>query len=549
MGDEQLVDRATAWRDIDPDPETRAELDALLAGDHDELAARFEGRLTFGTAGLRGPLGAGPTRMNRVLVRTTAAAIAEVLHARGEVSGPVAVGFDARYNSDVFAEDTARVLAAAGIDVALLPTPLPTPVLAYAVRSLDACAGVMVTASHNPPADNGYKVYWGDGAQIVPPVDVEISDAIDRIGLVGDDRLAPADDPHITVLPSSFADRYVASIPRLAPDAPGDLRVVYSAMHGVGGATMLDAFAAAGFPTPVVVDEQFAPDPDFPTVSFPNPEEPGAMDLLLGLAEREQADLAIANDPDADRLAAAVPSRTGGWRVLSGNELGWLLAEHALVHSDGDDRFVSTSVVSSDLLGRLAEAHGVRSARTLTGFKWIVRPAIEDPSLRFVFGYEEALGYLVGDAVLDKDGISAAVALTERVAELRDEGRSIEDALDDLELRFGVHATDGWSVRFEGPDGSRRMAELMDGYRSGPPVELAGHPVDAVRDLAAEDPPTDAVMFTADTVRLTIRPSGTEPKMKLYCEVVEPVADGDLAGARARAAGVLTALREQMAAS
>ncbi len=544
----ELVEQARAWLDHDPDPDTRAELEALIDSDRDELAARFAGRLTFGTAGLRGPLGAGPTRMNRVLVRTTAAAIAEVLRARDEVDGPVAVGFDARHRSDAFALDTARVLAAAGIDVALLPSPMPTPVLAFAVRALGACAGVMVTASHNPPADNGYKVYWGDGAQIVPPVDVEISDAIDRIGLIGDDRLAARDDPRITVLPETFAAEYVASIPRLAPDTRTQLRVAYSAMHGVGGATMLDAFEAAGFAAPLVVDEQFAPDPDFPTVSFPNPEEPGAMDLLLDLAEREQVDLALANDPDADRLAAAVPSRDGGWRVLSGNELGWILADHALRHSDGDDRFVSTSVVSSDLLGRLAEAHGVRSARTLTGFKWIVRPVIEDPSLRFVFGYEEALGYLVGDAVLDKDGISAAIALTERVAELRDEGRTIEDALDELESRFGVHATDGWSVRFEGVDGSRRMAAVMDGYRSSPPVQLAGRPVDTVRDLAAEDPPNDAVMFVAGPIRLTIRPSGTEPKMKLYCEVVEPVGDDDLDGARSRAREALAAVRRELSA-
>jgi phosphomannomutase len=543
---DEVLDRARAWRDVDPDPATRAELDALIEDDLDELASRFAGRLTFGTAGLRGPLGAGPTRMNRVLVRTTAAAIAEVLHARDEVTGPVAVGYDARHNSDVFALDTARVLAARSIDVALLPAPLPTPVLAFAVRSLDACAGVMVTASHNPPADNGYKVYWVDGAQIDPPVDVEIADAIDRIGLVGDDRLAEPGDPRISILPDSFAAEYVASIPRLAPDTRTELRVAYSAMHGVGGDTMVDAFAAAGYAAPLVVDEQFTPDPDFPTVSFPNPEEPGAMDLLLALAEREQVDLAIANDPDADRLAAAVPARAGGWRVLSGNELGWLLADHVLSHTEGDDRFVSTSVVSSDLLGRLAEAHGVRSARTLTGFKWIVRPAIEDPSLRFVFGYEEALGYLVGDAVLDKDGISAAVALTERVAELRDEGRTVEDALDELALRFGVHATDGWSVRFEGADGADRMAALMDGYRSAPPDQLAGRNVETVRDLAAEDPPTDALMFMAGPIRLMIRPSGTEPKMKLYCEVVEPVGRDDLHGARSRAAEALAKVRREL---
>ncbi|MEM9714765.1 MAG: phospho-sugar mutase [Actinomycetota bacterium] len=543
---DELIERARAWRDVDPDPVTRAELDALIDDGGDELAARFAGRLSFGTAGLRGPLGAGPTRMNRVLVRTTAAAIAEVLRTRGEVTSPVAIGFDARHNSDVFASDTARVLAASGLDVALLDTPLPTPVLAYAVRSLGACAGVMVTASHNPPADNGYKVYWGDGAQIVPPIDTEISAAIDRIGLVTDDALAAADDGRIRSLPASFADGYVASIPRLAPHTRSRLRVAYSAMHGVGGATMVEALTAAGFAAPLVVDEQFAPDPDFPTVSFPNPEEPGAMDLLLELAERERVDLAIANDPDADRLAAAVPSRSGGWRVLSGNELGWVLADHVLRHTEGGDRFVSTSVVSSELLGRLAEAHGVRSARTLTGFKWIVRPAIDDESLRFVFGYEEALGYLVGDAVLDKDGISAAVALTERVAELADEGRTIEDLLDELALRFGVHATDGWSVRFEGADGAERMSALMDRYRSTPPESLGGRRVDAVRDFAAEDPPTDAVMFTAGSIRLTVRPSGTEPKMKLYCEVVEPVVGDDLDAARDRASGALERVRSDL---
>ncbi|MEM9037914.1 MAG: phospho-sugar mutase [Actinomycetota bacterium] len=540
---EQLIEQATAWRDADPDPVTRAELDRLIAaGDTAELAVRFAGRLTFGTAGLRGPLGAGPTRMNRVLVRTTAAAVADVLIARGEADRPIAIAYDARHNSDVFAVDTARVAAARGIDVVLLTGTQPTPVLARAVRHHGGGAGVMVTASHNPPADNGYKVYWGDGAQIVPPTDVEISEAMDRIGLVGDDDLAPEDDPRITRIGDEAVEEYLATISRLAPDAPGDLRVVYSAMHGVGSEAVRRAFAVAGLTAPIVVPEQDAPDPDFPTVSFPNPEEPGAMDLLLALAEAEGAELAIANDPDADRLAAAVPSREGGWRVLTGNEVGWLLADHVLEHTEGDDRFVATSIVSSRLLDRLAEAHGVRSARTLTGFKWIVRPAIEDPGLRFVFGYEEALGYLVGDAVLDKDGVSAAVAMTELVAGLRANGRTVEDRLDDLARRFGVHATDGWSVRFEGPDGSVRMAELMDRYRSAPPTTLAGRPVDEVRDLAAEEPPTDGVMFTAGDVRLTIRPSGTEPKMKLYCEVVEPI-DEDLAAARARAVTTLAAVR------
>lgn len=542
--DAELRAQAQAWRDHDPDPVTRAELDRLLRDDPAEVAARFAGRLGFGTAGLRGPLGAGPMRMNRVLVRTTAAAIAEVLIARGEAERPLVIAYDARHRSDAFALDTARVVAASGIAAILIQGPRPTPVLARAVRRYAAAAGVMVTASHNPPADNGYKVYWGDGAQIVPPIDVEISEAMDRIGVVAEAALAPVDDALITRVGDEVVEEYLSTIRRFAPEPLPELRVVYSALHGVGSSTLRRAFAAAGLAAPMVVADQDDPDPDFPTVSFPNPEEPGAMDQLLALAESEHADLALANDPDADRLAVAVPGRHGGWRVLTGNEIGWLLADHVLERTDGDDRLVSTSVVSSRLLDRLAEAHGVDSARTLTGFKWIVRPAILDPTRRLVFGYEEALGYLVGDAVLDKDGISAAVAMTELVAALAAAGSTVEDRLDELARRFGVHATDGWSVRFDGADGAARMAAAMDRYRTAPPVSLAGHPVVTVRDFAVEDPPTDAVLFDAAPVRVTVRPSGTEPKMKLYAEVVAPIGE-DLKSARAHTDATLAQLRDQ----
>ena len=414
-----VADRAEAWWALDPDPDTRAELRALLeAGDEAELERRFAGRVAFGTAGLRAPLGAGPMRMNRVVVRQATAGLVRFL----PEGATVLIGYDARHKSDVFAQDVAGVVAAAGGRALLLPLRLPTPVLAFAVRHLGTDAGVMITASHNPPADNGYKVYLDDGAQIVPPADAEIAAAIDAVAAEGPIAVADPDDPRIEVLGAEVISAYLDALVAGGLVAAREVNVVYTAMHGVGRDVLLAAFGRAGFPAPNVVADQCEPDPDFPTVAFPNPEEPGALDLALARAQALGADVILANDPDADRLGVAIPEDDGDWRSLTGDEIGSLLADHVLRNTDGDDRLVATTVVSSRLLSKMAAAHGVHFAETLTGFKWIVRPALEHPEWRFVFGYEEALGYLVGDAVHDKDGIGAALAFAGLVADLKDPG-------------------------------------------------------------------------------------------------------------------------------
>jgi phosphomannomutase len=507
---------AEAWLADDPDAETRAELEQLIQGDPDELALRFAGRLQFGTAGLRGELGAGPLRMNRVIVRRAAAGLARYLLDTVPDAGTrgVIIGFDARRKSDVFAADTAAVMAGAGIKAFLLPRPLPTPVLAVAITDFGCSAGVMVTASHNPPRDNGYKVYLGEGAQIVPPADTDISAAIDAVGPLAEVPMAPDDDPLVVRLGEEALSRYLDHVPgvRLVPEL-AEVRVAYTPMHGVGGAVLLRAFERAGFAPPAVVDEQFEPDPAFPTVSFPNPEEPGAMDLLLALAERVDADLAIANDPDADRLGAAIPVAGGGWRKLSGDEIGWLLADHTLRHSSGDDRLVVTTVVSSTLLGQMAATYGVHHAETYTGFKWIARAVLDRPDLRFVFGYEQALGYLVTRPPLDKDGITAAVLMTELAALAKSEGVTIEDRLRDLEARFGRHVTAERSV----PMSPVAMPGLMDALRAAPPTAMAGTPVSGSEDF----PEANLLRYFLDGgARIQVRPSGTEPKVKLYGEAI-----------------------------
>ncbi len=528
--------QAEAWLELDPDDDTRAELQALLdAGDDEELARRFAGRLTFGTAGLRAALGAGPLRMNRVVVRQATAGLCRYL---GEAP-TVAVGFDARHKSDVFAADVAGVVAAVGGRALLLPRPLPTPILAFAVLHLGADAGVMVTASHNPPADNGYKVYLGDGAQIVPPADAEIAAAIDAVAAAGPVAAAPVDDPRIEGQGDELVDAYLDAIvdQSLVPDR--EIGVVYTAMHGVGRDVLLAAFDRAGFPPPTVVAQQSAPDPDFPTVSFPNPEEPGALDLALAEAVRVGADVVLANDPDADRLGVAAPAPSG-WAGLRGDEIGVLLADHVLRHTEGDDRLVVTTVVSSRLLGRLAEAHGVHHAETLTGFKWITRPALEHPELRFVFGYEEALGYLVGDAVRDKDGVGAALAFAELAAGLRADGRTVHDRLDDLAVEHGVHATRPLVLRIDIEQSQALMADL----RANPLTEVAGTAVTRVRDLLDDPgfPPSDVLVLDLEGGdRVVVRPSGTEPKLKCYLEVVRAVT-GDLAATKADADAALDAL-------
>ena len=548
----ELRSRVEAWRDDDPDPVTVAELESLLRADDDAgLQDRFGASLSFGTAGLRGALGAGPNRMNRVVVRRAAAAVARWLDERS-VTGPVVIGRDARHGSQEFAEDSARIIAATGRDVLLADGTVPTPVLAWSVVAVGAAAGIMVTASHNPPADNGYKVYAGDGAQIVPPADREIADHIAAIHRVSALPLVPLDDPHIRSLPPEVVDAYVTAVAglRVRPEVPSPF-VAYTPMHGVGGEVLGRAFAAAGLRPPVVVGAQAEPDPDFPTVRFPNPEEPGAMDLLLELASAEGVDVALANDPDADRLAVAVPDGDG-WRALSGDQIGVLLADHLLRHTDGPDRLVVTTVVSSTMLSTLAAAHGVTFVETLTGFKWLARAGMARPDLRFLLGYEEALGYSVGGLVHDKDGISAAVLAAELVATLAAEGSSVPARLDQLAETHGVHLTRQRAIRFEGVDGPERMARRVQRLRDEPPAMLAGEAITAVEDLSVGErlPPTDAVILRGEGLRVVVRPSGTEPKLKAYVEVVEPPTrelDASRSRASQRLESVVSAVEDLLA--
>ncbi|GAA3527444.1 phospho-sugar mutase [Nonomuraea rosea] len=534
-----LLREARDWLAQDPDPDTRTELSDLIErADLAALEERFGAKLEFGTAGLRGELGAGPNRMNRVTVMRAAAGLAKVL-------GPgkhVVIGYDARHKSDEFAHDTAAVLTGAGLHVSLLPCPLPTPVLAFAVRHLDADAGVTVTASHNPPRDNGYKVYWGDGSQIVPPIDSEISAAIDSVGRV--DQLPLHGPGTLTELGESIVDDYIDAVLELPLGDARDLRIAYTPLHGVGAATLTGAFMAAGFETPMAVEEQRNPDPDFPTVSFPNPEEPGAMDLAVALAAKLGSDLVLANDPDADRCAAGVPLPGGGCRMLTGDEIGGLLAEHVITHTTGD-RMVATTIVSSTLLSKIANAHGVRYGETLTGFKWIIKAG---PGL--VFGYEEAIGYSVGsDAglpVRDKDGIGAALTLAGIAATAKRDGRTLLDLLDDQARRYGLHATSQLSFRV---DDLSLIADAMGRLRATPPSTLGGRAVARADDLAKGDgglPPTDGLRYLlAGDARVVVRPSGTEPKLKCYLEVVVPVT-GTVPDARAQAGRHLDALKTDL---
>ncbi|MEU5989018.1 phospho-sugar mutase [Spirillospora sp. NPDC047418] len=537
--------RAGEWLAQDPDAGTRAELRAILdAGDDEALASRFGSRLEFGTAGLRGELGAGPNRMNRVTVMRAAAGLAACL----PPGGRVIIGFDARHGSRRFADDTAAVLSGAGLRPEVFADPVPTPVLAHFTRAFgDIVAGVMVTASHNPPRDNGYKVYWSDGAQIVPPQDSEISAAIDAVGRVDELPLGSGWPVH------DDTDLYLDAVSSLRLGGDRDISIVYTPMHGVGRDVLLAAFDRAGFPAPVVVPEQADPDPDFPTVAFPNPEEPGALDLALALAEARGADLVIANDPDADRCAVAVPSPSG-WRTLTGDEVGGLLAEHVLRHTAGDDRLAVTTIVSSSLLRAIAAAHRVRFAESLTGFKWIMKAGGPSPGRapdRLVFGYEEALGYSVGDdrgvLVNDKDGIGAALAVAALAADAKRDGRTLLDLLDAQAREYGLHATSQLSIRV---DDLSLITAAMARLRAAPPQDLAGRAVESSDDLSRPSgglPPTDGLRFRlAGGSRVVIRPSGTEPKLKCYLEVVLPVEDDDVTDVRTRAAAELTALRQAL---
>jgi phosphomannomutase len=615
----ELREAVEAWMADDPDDRDQAELRTLLdqalpgqaaehavvrgsaatgdgsAGDTRdagvELRERFAGRLTFGTAGLRGAVEAGPNRMNRAVVRAATAAVAGWLrdaehasdaeHAAGGLTA-VVVGCDARHRSEEFADEAARVLAGAGIRVHLLPRPCPTPLLAFAVRHLATWAGIMITASHNPATDNGYKLYLGDGAQVIPPVDAEIEERIAALGPLSSVKTAGLDSPLITRHADEVAAAYLDAVtaptgpPQTAPP-PADesslaaesspaLRVVYTPMHGVAGDLMLRAIKRAGFAAPHVVSAQAAPDPDFPTVAFPNPEEPGALDLALADARALGADLVLASDPDGDRLAVAVPATgnrgdaTGNpdeWRVLTGDQVGALLGAYLLGGGGGEpggggggggggsrERLVASTIVSSTLLRKIAAAAGARYEQTLTGFKWIARAADMSPGAEFIFGYEEALGYQVGQVVRDKDGIGAALAVLRLAASAKASARrTLADEYDALEQAHGVHHTEQLSPRVSDPAG------VMRRIRATPPTALAGRPIRGVTDYASGGdtglPPSDMLSYSLDNARVVIRPSGTEPKIKAYLEVVEPAGQDPLTArgaAASRAAPLLAAV-------
>lgn len=564
----QLLDAAGKWAAQDPDPQTQEELQLLIQrvteGDalaFEDISERFSGVLEFGTAGLRAELGAGPMRMNRVVVMRTAAGIARFLseQANGQYTPKVVIGFDARFNSDVFAQDSAGVFAAAGFEVLLMPSALPTPVLAWAVREFSAEAGVMVTASHNPPRDNGYKVYVGGritdasgrGGQIVSPIDAQIASLIDHEQPVAQ---IPRALSGWQVLPAIGTEgdieaAYLASIHPII-DAPNELdaarknlRIVVSAMHGVGGHTMRQALLNAGFPDVHMVAEQEHPDPLFPTVKFPNPEEPGAIDLSLELARKVGADLVIANDPDADRCAAAILDGDA-WRMLRGDEVGWLLGDQ-VSKTMPEGKKLANSIVSSRMLAAIAKDAGREHEETLTGFKWISR--VEDLG----YGYEEALGYCVApELVRDKDGISAGIVLADLAAQLKADGSTISVRLDELAAKHGVHVTDQLSLRFTD---LAQIPVLMDKIRKSAPASLGGSDVSEVTDLSEGTeklPATNAmVLHTFAGARVIVRPSGTEPKLKCYLETIEPVDDlADVPEARKRATAQVLAIKDELAA-
>jgi phosphomannomutase len=543
-----LVERAVAWIAGDPDLDDRATLLGLLeSGDEAELARRFAAPLTFGTAGLRGPVMAGPAGMNRFTVRRATQGVVAWLDEIGvDPARGVVVGRDARRGSEEFNDEAVAVLLGAGLRVFEMPGPLPTPFVAYAVRALHAGAGIMITASHNPPLDNGYKLYEADGAQILPPHDQTV------------ERYAASASPpvlagrtsalHGFVDPEVLARYFDHFSARFAVDGGSDLSVTYTPLHGVGGAPMTELFAAAGFRAVTDVREQFAPDGTFPTLPYPNPEEPGALDLAMACADAASSRLVIANDPDADRLAAAVRGPRG-WRTLRGDEIGWLLASALLGGATSSADVVATTIVSSMMLAEMAKRADVRFVTTLTGFKWISRAA-RDGVLRF--GYEEALGYAVDPLVADKDGMSAALALCALADDLERHGKSLLDRLDEIESCYGVHAGAQLSLRAEGAEGLAAIAAAMDRLRGSPPTVLGGLDVTEAADLALGWhglAPTDGLLMElGGTGRVVVRPSGTEPKLKAYIEIVGGAGDpGPLEDRRGAARAKLEAVRDDLA--
>ena len=516
--DQSLVAQVQQWISQDPDPKTRAELERLLADRNEvELRSCFSGFLEFGTAGLRGKLGPGPSRMNRAVVTKTAAGL--VTYMRKHNLSSVVVGRDARYGSKDFAQDTAEIMQGAGMKVYLLPRALPTPVLAYAVRELKCDVGIMVTASHNPPEDNGYKVYLGgmvdqiryEGSQIISPADTQISEYISQVP----DLNMLKRNSGAEVLDDTIVDSYIKAAAKLAT-SNSDLKVVYSAMHGVGTKTLEQVFAAANFAPPILVKEQAEPDPDFPTVKFPNPEEPGAIDLSIKKAMQVSADLVIANDPDADRCAVAIADRGGNWRMLRGDEVGAILGEYLARAAKDKNATLANSIVSSSILSKIAKAYQLPFAETLTGFKWIAK--IEN----LHFGYEEALGYAVdSNSVNDKDGISAALMIVQIATDLKRESRTLNDFLDEIWSKYGYHGTKQISVRV---DSLEQIATILGRFRNNTPQSIAGYRVIGFDDLekpVSGLPPTNGVrIFLEPKIRIIVRPSGTEPKIKCYIEVV-----------------------------
>jgi len=515
--DQSLVGEVQAWIADDPDPITSSQLQEWLDTNNEtELQASFSGFLQFGTAGLRGPIRPGPSGMNRAVVGRTAAGLVSYMRERNLTS--VVIGRDARYGSEDFTFETAEIMSGAGMRVFVLPRPLPTPVLAFATNELGCDVGIMVTASHNPPQDNGYKVYLGGtvdgieyrGSQIVSPTDVSIAQKIEAITSLKDQPRAK----EWTVLGEEIIEKYINRTASLAKQ-PGTLKIVYTAMHGVGTETLQRVFHKAGFLSPILVDAQAAPDPDFPTVAFPNPEEPGAIDLALETAKTFDADLVIANDPDADRCAAAVKDPVTGWRMLKGDELGAIFGE-SIARKSGSGIFAN-SIVSSSILRKIAEHYNFEFKETLTGFKWLAKIK------GLTFGYEEALGYAV-DAITvnDKDGISAAITLAQITTDLAADGKTLLDLLDEIWARHGFHATEQISIRLKDLS---KVGIILGGLRSNPPQEIAGRLVTSIDDLANPTdglPPTDGLRIWLDGgIRIIIRPSGTEAKMKCYIEVIE----------------------------
>lgn len=517
----QLLAEVQEWIADDPDPKTAAQLTALVAADDEQtLRKYFAGFLQFGTAGLRGPIGPGPSRMNRAVVGRTASGLASYMKARG--MNRVVIGRDARYGSEDFTQESAEIFSGAGFEVFILPRPLPTPVLAFATRELNCDLGVMVTASHNPPEDNGYKVYIGPDAdgikygasQIISPTDAMIAKEIAVVRSLS----AQPRGTSWTVLDDEVVDKYISRTAALANN-PGNLKIVYTAMHGVGTQTLKQAFALAGFPELILVSEQAEPDPDFPTVAFPNPEEPGAIDLALAKAREVGADLVLANDPDADRCAAAVKDRDGNWRMLGGDELGVIFGEwiaRKLSKESDHKATFGNSIVSSTALSKIARHYQIDFKEVLTGFKWLAK--IEN----LAFGYEEAIGYAVdAQTVNDKDGISAALLLAQIATELSQKDKTLLDLLDEIWARHGFHGTEQISIRV---NDMKQISSLLNSLRKTPPAKIAGRAVSAIDDLAAPTdglPPTDGLRIWLDGgIRIIIRPSGTEAKMKCYIEVI-----------------------------